>query len=120
MKLTLIIACTLMIGLSVDTFAKEKPKHPEVHVLSRRMDCFYFKIHKEMIGAQVEVFSENGQKLTEQTLTNRKNIIDFYNENPGRYIITIKKGDVQQSFDYHKTSPSSVPLELERVVVAAL
>jgi hypothetical protein len=117
MKLTLSITCLLIVGMSLVVEGKQKPKPSEVHVISKRMDCFYFKLHKNIVGAQIEVFSEKGEKLIEKTLTQRKNLVDFYNENAGHYTIRIRKGDIQETFEFHKKSETIVPLELERVVI---
>jgi hypothetical protein len=93
----------------------EKPKPLRTHVITRKMDIFYFKVHKEMLGSVVEVFAANGEKLTEQTLTRRKNLIDFYNENPGSFTIQITKGSEKETFEYQKKSPSPlIPIEFER------
>jgi hypothetical protein len=112
MKLTTVLICLLV---SFTAFGNEKPKPTRTHVITRKMDIFYFKVHKEMLGSVVEVFAANGEKLTEQTLTRRRNLIDFYNENPGQFTIQITKGSEKETFEYQKKSPSPlIPIEFER------
>ncbi len=93
---------------------KIKSKSP-VHVVSSRMDVFYFKVDKIFLGAELEIYSQDGVKLLSQKVEHRKVLIDFYYENPGKYIILLKKGDVQEQFNFIKEDPcleSDKPTEL--------
>jgi hypothetical protein len=117
MKLTAIITCLFFVMTS--SVLEAKPKRPEIHVISKRLDIFYFKVQKEVIGAEIEVYSESGDKLMQDTITEKRTLIDFYYENPGHYIIKIKKGDVVQSFDYYKNTDSPfTSIETPHVTIA--
>jgi hypothetical protein len=116
MKRTAIITC-LFIVISSGLLAK--PKRPEIQVLSKRFDIFYFKVQKEVIGAEIEVYSESGEKLMQDTITEKRTLIDFYYERPGHYTIKIKKGDIVESFDYYKNTDSPfTPIEAPHVAIA--
>jgi hypothetical protein len=117
MKATLILACLVMMSLSSQA-GKDKPKHRSIHVVSRSLDCFYFKVSKEVIGAEIEVYSDKGEKLITQTIKGKRTLIDFYYEQPGSYTIKINKGDFTESFEYSKKDPSPfVPIEVEHVKI---
>lgn len=114
MKQTLILTCLLIVG--IQSFAKETPAkqaHSAVHVVSRRLDTFIFRTHKEMIGAEIAIYSENGEKMKTEVLTKRHGLVDFYYENPGVYKIVITKGETSETFEYNKTTPSPyIPVEV--------
>jgi len=83
------------------------------------MDVFYFKVDKELLGAELEIYSQDGVKLLTQKLDHRKVLIDFYYENPGKFIIMIKKGDIQEEFSFVKSEPcleTEKPAELITVL----
>ena len=69
------------------------------------MDVFYFKVDKELIGGEIEVYTQDGIKLLSQKVLRRKILIDFYYENPGKYIIHFSKGETNRDFDYFKNDP---------------
>ncbi len=69
------------------------------------MNVLYFKIDKEFLGAELEIYSMDGKKLFSQKVEHRKVLIDFYYENPGKFIILIKKGDSQEEFEFIKDIP---------------
>lgn len=73
--------------------------------MSTRMDVFYFKLDKKLLGAELEIYSQDGIKIISQKLTRRKVLIDFYFENPGNYIIQIKKGELLEEFKFFKSEP---------------
>jgi hypothetical protein len=99
--------------------ATDKPKQQHaVHVVSRSLDCFYFKVKKELIGAEIEIYSDKGEKLITQTITKKHTLIDFYYEQPGSYIIKINKNGFEESFEYNKNAPSPyVPVEVEHIKI---
>jgi len=92
----------LCVGL-LGTTHGGKSKNP-VHVISR-MDIFYLKLAKEFVGAELEVYSEDGVRLVSQKIGRRKVLVDFYYETPGKYVIQLTKGDSSQKFDFVKSSP---------------
>ena len=73
------------------------------------MDVIYFKIDKEFLGAEIEIYSSQGVKLLSQKIIHRKILIDFYYENPGRYVVHIIKGDIQKEFNFTKDEPCPEP-----------
>jgi len=77
-----------------------------VKVLSTKRDIFYFKVDKEYVGALLEVFDKNGNKVIEQRIDKRKVIVDFYYDQPGRYDIRISHGSIERLYVYEKVGPS--------------
>jgi hypothetical protein len=118
MKPFITIACVLIAGT---VFSKEavRPKpHAPVHVISKKRDTFYFRVHHQMLGGQIKVISENGDTVATAPLTRKHALVDFFYEDPGRYTIIICKGDVSQSFDFVKKSASPyVLVERERLSI---
>ena len=104
-----IVILTCLLTLSTVGFAKEKGNSP-VRVLSTKSDIFYFKVEKEFMNASIEVYDSKGQLLIRGVVTHTKTIIDFYNEAPGHFTVKIKKGDVEEIFEYIKESEIAVPM----------
>ena len=102
MKKLLIVLCLLPLGTALD--AGSNPRG-FVHVMSRKMDVFYVKIDKEFLHSELEVYSEDGEKLLTQEVTRRKILIDFYYGQPGKFTILFKKGSLQEEFTFVKTEP---------------
>ena len=75
------------------------------------MGVFYFKVDKVFLGADLEIYSQDGKKLFTQKVEHRKVLIDFYYEDPAKFIILIKKGDLLEEFQFIKDNPC---LETER------
>jgi hypothetical protein len=100
MKKIILLTSLLAICLAASA-DKIKAKSP-VHVVSSRMDVFYFKVDKEFIGAELEIYSQDGVKLFTQTVDHRKVLVDFYFENAGKFVILIKKGDFHAEFNFVK------------------
>ena len=61
------------------------------------------------MDASIEVYDAKGQLLISGAVTHSKTIIDFYNEAPGHFTIKIKKGDVEETFEYIKESETASP-----------
>jgi hypothetical protein len=112
MKKILLLTCLFFTCLSASA-DKIKAKS-SVHLVSTRMDIFYFKIDKTFLGAELEIYSQDGVKLFTEKLDRRKILIDFYFENPGKFIIMFKKGDRHEEFSFIKTEPC---LEVEKPTV---
>jgi hypothetical protein len=115
MKPYLIATCLLI--ASASAFSKERPKpHAQVHVISKKRDTFYFRVNQELVGGQVKVLNESGDTVATAPIMRKHALIDFFYENPGHYKIVICKGNVSQSFDFDKKSPSPyVAVERERL-----
>ena len=92
----LIAACTM--GASGDP--------GPVKVISTKREIFYFKVDKDFVGALVEVFDKQGNKVIEQHIEKRKVIVDFFYDQPGVYTIRVSNGNDEQIFTYEKLGPS--------------
>lgn len=71
-------------------------------VSSKYKNLFVFKTERSLIGAQVEVLSQNGDVVTSQKLQKRKMIIDFCDVRYGTYTIRVTKGNETKEFHYEK------------------
>jgi hypothetical protein len=69
---------------------------------SKLKNLFVFKTEKKLVGAKVEVLSENGQVVTSQVLQKRKMIIDFCDVRYGTYTIRVTKGEDVKEYQYTK------------------
>lgn len=68
-----------------------------VSILAVDSSMVYFKVHKRMIGATLEVEDDNGQKLVQETILRKKVIVDFYYSKIGKYKLKIRHGDHEQT-----------------------
>ena len=69
---------------------EKKSKNP-VHIVSTRMDVFYFKVDKAFLGAQLEIYSAEGVQLHSEKITRRKVRIDFYYEDAESLLFVLKR-----------------------------
>lgn len=79
------------------------PAHSQnpVNVIhTRNQYQFVFKVHKEMLGAHIEVLSEDGKQIDAQQLMKRKMVIDFTALPVGHYTIVVKKDGKTENFEY--------------------
>jgi hypothetical protein len=84
---------TVVVGAPVDETPLIGPKYKNL---------FVFKTEKKLVGAKVEVLSENGQVVTSQVLQKRKMIIDFCDVRYGTYTIRVTKGENVKEYQYIK------------------
>ena len=103
MKKILLLTCMLLLTIG-STAGKDKSKDP-VHIVSTRMDVFYFKVDKAFLGAQLEIYSAEGVQLHSEKITRRKVLIDFYYEDAGKFIICFTKEGVKREFNFIKDKP---------------
>jgi hypothetical protein len=103
-----------MFSIGLTALAGKTKSKSSVHLISTRMDVFYFKIDKKFIGSDLEIYSQDGLKVLTQKIDRRKVIIDFYFENPGKFIIMFKKDGHHEEFSFIKTEPC---LEVEKPAV---
>lgn len=101
MKKIMLMTCMILAGFSASVHGA-KVKKPVQAVC--RMDVYYFKVAKEFLGAYLEIYSGDGIKLLSQKVGRRQVLVDFYYENPGRYVIQFVKGDSTQEFNFTKDS----------------
>lgn len=96
MKPFIKLAVVVLIGV-----AALPAKANEVDVIrTRNENQFVFKVDREMLGAHVEVVSEEGVSITSQRLMKRKMIIDFSDVRVGHYTIVVKKDGKMEKFEY--------------------
>jgi hypothetical protein len=69
---------------------------------SKYKSLFVFRAEKKLVGARVEVLSENGEVVTSQVLQKRKMIIDFCDARYGTYTIRVTKGENVKEYQYEK------------------
>jgi hypothetical protein len=91
-----------MLWVGFTASAHETKLKDPVRVVSSRMDVFYFKLDKKFVGADLEIYSQDGVKILSQKIVRRKVLVDFYYENKGRYVIHLQKGEVVKEFDFIK------------------
>jgi hypothetical protein len=103
MKTLKLLVC--LFCLCSPAFAGDNP-NPNVSVLSKKRDIFYFKVRQSFIGARIDVRDNDGHIIATEEVRQKKSIVDFYFEKPGTFTITITKGDKQETFQYNKTTPS--------------
>ncbi|MBL7874900.1 MAG: hypothetical protein JNL53_04510 [Cyclobacteriaceae bacterium] len=73
----------------------------EIDIINTKQDnLFVLRVDKKLIGAQVEVLSAEGHKVTAQRLKKRKMIIDFCDVKSGKYTIVVSKNNQQQKFEF--------------------
>jgi hypothetical protein len=102
MKKVLLLSGIILIGLVATTHGA-RSKSP-VQAISR-MDILYLKLAKEYVGAELEIYSEEGVKLLSQKIDRRKILVDFYYETPGSYVIQLTKGDSTEKISFVKKNP---------------
>ena len=97
----MLMTCMILAGFSALVHGA-KVKKPVQAVC--RMDVYYFKVAKEFLGADLVIYSGDRVQLLTQKVGRRKVLVDFYYENPGRYVIHFVKGDSTQEFNFTKES----------------
>jgi hypothetical protein len=104
---------TWLLALNFASYSSTVKSKPPAHVqiMSKRMDVVYFKVDREFVGAELEIYNAAGEKLFTQKVEQRKVLIDFYYGDEGRYTIVLKKGDILEEFEFRKGNPC---LETER------
>jgi len=96
MKKMLMIA---LVMISASAFAKNSRP---VKVLSKQLEIVYFKVNPTMIGATMEVYNANGDLVYSQTITSKKQIVDFFDEPSGSYTILVTKDGKEEVINYEK------------------
>jgi hypothetical protein len=106
-----------LIFSSVIAFSAESKPIP-VSVISISSDIFYFKVDKSFIGASVMVYSPTGQVILNEKVNHHKAIIDFYEEQAGKYTIVVKKDAEAVDFVYEKyDSPVNSPDHVDAIAL---
>lgn len=76
-----------------ETGAARRPSQEQV---------FAFKAGRKLIGASIEIFYSNGDRIVCRKLRRKKVIVDFSNVRVGEYTIRIEKGEYTQVYQYLK------------------
>jgi hypothetical protein len=98
-----LVAAVIMIMSAVTLMANGTSRVEPVDTLaSKSENLVVFKADKNFVGATVEVFYANGDRIAVHKLKKRKMIIDFCNVKHGTYTISITKGKYQREFEYVK------------------
>jgi hypothetical protein len=69
---------------------------------ARNRDLFVVKTGKDLVGAKVEIFSDNGELVTTQIAQKRKVYIDFRDASTGTYLVKLSKGDKTKELSFRK------------------
>jgi hypothetical protein len=77
-------------------------KDKSVVVITTRMDIFYFKVNKEMMGGLIEIFDDKDEIMASQSITQKKMLLDFIDAKPGTYNIRISNGHTVREFEFKK------------------
>lgn len=104
MKPLIIVSFLLAIGSSAFSMKKGPGlNHNCIRVISMTHEMFYFKSDKEISGANVEVYEhKTGKKVISQVINKKRTIIDFFDLEPGDYIILVTKGEFKRKYVYRK------------------
>lgn len=94
------IALILFLIVTIVSFGNGHKNTHHVHVRAARMHIVYMKLDREIVGATLEVYSEQGKLILTQILSERKILLDFDNQHGGIYKIKIIKGDEIEEMDY--------------------
>jgi len=115
MKKIVILIALVMLAIAV--FAQSGETYPEIKVLSKMRDAFYFKVSRDLLGSQVEVIHDNGKVVAKEELKGRKMLVDFFDMESGIYTIRITQGRYVKTFTYEKRlKPNDFEILGQRVV----
>lgn len=98
MKLTCITLLFAILALSTQA-QSIRPQHNHVSVLSMKSEVFYFKIDADFMGATVAVSDSTGTIFFTSELHTKRNLIDFYFLETGKYTIHFERDGVIE--EYH-------------------
>lgn len=101
MKIFVVISLSMLPILGTLFTATPKEAHRSVTSYTQE-NLFVLKASRKHKGAEVEVISSTGYLVTSRKLTKRKLIIDFKNVQSGSYLIRVKKGSVEEEFQFNK------------------
>lgn len=95
---TILFLCTAI----ASTMAQDQPetiKHAHhISILSMRNEVFYFKVDQDFIGATVQVYDSTGTVVFTSQLNMKRNLIDFYNIETGKYTIHFENNGVAEDY----------------------
>jgi hypothetical protein len=91
-----------LIGFSGSSRAQSLQHEGNVHVITRQYNILYFRVGKALKGSTVDIFSEAGEHLGQQSISCRRTLIDFFDAEPGRYMVRISKDSLTKELIYDK------------------
>ena len=99
-----VVVALLIAASTMGAFGDPGP----IKVVSTKRDVFYFKVDEALVGASLEVYDERGNKMIEQRIEKKRVIVDFYYDQPGRYIIKVadEEDKIKEVFIFEKFGPS--------------
>jgi hypothetical protein len=71
-----------------------------VRVISTKRHIFHFKVDKELIGGTVDILFNNETLIETDRIVQSRTIVDFFSLQAGNYIVRIKKGEKEFTFQY--------------------
>lgn len=98
----LVAGVLILFGSAVVAAPGEKPEGGTFLPVVKAQDFFVLKAEKELVGAKVEIFSDEGELVTAHRVQKRKMIIDFGGMANGTYTIRLTKGDEMRTFSYNR------------------
>jgi hypothetical protein len=99
MKILFTIIATCLIFYAA---AANVPNGGAVSGNAKEDDLFIVKTARKLVGATVEIYSDDGVLVTAQFMVKRKMVIDFRAMTSGAYTIKVVKGDVTHEFHFVK------------------
>jgi hypothetical protein len=73
-----------------------------IKVLSSKLDIVYLKVPMDMVGGILTVYDDHGATVFDQSVTNKKVLVDFFEAKPGDYVIHIERCGHVEEVKYHK------------------
>lgn len=105
------IVLTLMLLIGSKAFA-ENPMLMGVNLIAAKKSIMYFKFDRELEGAEVEVYNQQGEIIAHHTLHKHKLIIDFIDAEPGNYTVVVIKNNKFRAFHYTQVNTHPIPAVL--------
>jgi hypothetical protein len=95
---TLIISILMLV--SAATLAKGPKAERTVRVLSNRMHLLHLKLELDPAGTTLEIYTEKGELVKAEVITERRLLIDFSGLAEGIYKIKIRSGAYEVVMPY--------------------
>jgi len=98
MKLTFLALLLSSMTLSLRAQSGAISQHKHISVISISKEVFYFKADADFIGATVEVTDSTGTVFFSAELHAKRNLIDFFYLEKGRYNIHFEHNGVTEDY----------------------
>jgi hypothetical protein len=100
LKIWLVLICLVSVPLFVTANNGVNEKHSKV--VGNEENYFVLKMARKYVGADVQIYKNNGELIGRQKLINRKITIDFSEVKAGIYVIRVSKDNTTEEFTYVK------------------